>query len=261
MFQPGGKIPQVFALSFVIWLLLHPPPRSSSLHLPIPPIHSLCGKRQLPFFLLNKRNAIREMCEMFCQHNHVTCHLIRDNKMEQNARVQAVTFEGGSREVEAGGFWAKNRELILLHNGNQAAWIGRKEGCNEVKCHPSCQAAEEAQKHTHTYACTHTLGPASCWQCSHAPHPSLPFVPLQQWLTEFGDSERVCSSTMHSLLQNIMESAHESNSLFFFRCFLFSAPNFPPPPANSLLAFLSLSPPVLFLPFYHQSAYFPPQAR
>lgn len=34
------------------------------------------------------------MCEMFCQHQHVACHLIRHDKAEQNARAQAVTFEG-----------------------------------------------------------------------------------------------------------------------------------------------------------------------
>lgn len=146
MFQPGGKIPLCLksgkAFSYDCSSTLRLAPHPFIFPSPLSTVHSVCVASCRPFKQAKcHKISWRKMCEMFCQHNYVACHLIRHNKMEQNARVRAVTSEGRSREWRQRAFWEENRQLIWLHNGNQAAWIDRKEGSSEVKCQPSWQAA------------------------------------------------------------------------------------------------------------------------
>lgn len=103
--SPVGKYLSALSLPKLSHMIA-PPSRSSSLHLLLSFLSftACVAEHQLPFypppplfFKQVKCHQInqRKMADVFYQHNRGACHLVSDDKMEQNARVQAVTSGGG----------------------------------------------------------------------------------------------------------------------------------------------------------------------
>lgn len=213
-----------------------PPPSSPSS--PPPAIHSLCGSC---FLLLNKCvkiNSKRDVWDVLpAQSRELVTSLVTTkwSKMLGGCRARDLF---GREELRVGRppeEQGANFYFII-------AWMDRKgrEG----------GAARSSVSRPRQSSSTHTLGvglPAD--NAATPPHPSLPFVPLQQWLTEFGDSGRV--SRQHNALSLTKHNGVNPwvKQSVFLPLVLFSNPPTKlsillpprPPPANSLSLSLSLS--------------------